>query len=291
MRAARKRGTWQAIVCFVVITAGLNVAGEAQAYRGHRRRGSYSHSYAAARQRQQQYMVQAATAQKNAAEKVLAAAQSTGGAVQSKLDAALSKLRDEAQKFHDAQSTTRHLAKELAEIENEIIEEQKDDSPYAKASKETEAARKSLKDAEARILSEPAVQVELSSFTGSTLIEKRASILALRPEYLQAKAALESSGSQMAHIRTELFQNDKDWKEAAEALTQARKDEKAAEEKTHGGTSGRIANLEKVKNASEAAAAARAAIAQADSVIKAYGGNRYNKSPTASRNPPPNRKK
>ena len=289
MRAADRGVKWQAIVCFLVVICGWNLAGEAQAYRRHR--SSYSHNYYAARQRQQQVMIQAATAQKNAAQQVLNAAEAKGGAAQSKLDAALSKLRDEAQKFHDAQSTTRHLAKELNEIENEIVSEQKDDSPYAKASKQTEAARKKLKETEEAILSEPDVQKELTGSVGSRLFEKKASILELHSEYMLAKAALESEASQLSKIRSELFQSDKDWKEAAEALTQARKDEKAAEEKTHGGTSGRIANLEKVKSASEAAAAARAAIAQADAVIRANGGNRNSQSSSASRNPPPNRKK
>jgi chromosome segregation ATPase len=291
MQFAGKRTSWRALVLVVVAIGGLAVTRQADAYRRRGHSSSNSANSAAIRARQQQAAVQAATAQLNAAKQVLAAAQSSGGAAQAKLDAALSKLRDEAQKFHDAQSTTRHLAKDLAEIEQEILEEQKDDSPYAKAGQHLEAARAKLKEVESQILAEPAVESQLSGLTGSKLDEKRASILGLRPEYLQFKALLEMAGSSWAHIRSELFQNDKDWKAAAEALTQARKDEKAAEEQTHGGTSGRVGTTAKIKNAAEAAAYARATIAQAEAVLRANGGSKYLNSPSSSKNPPPRKNK
>jgi len=72
-----------------------------------------------------------------------------------------------------------------------------------------------------------------------------------------------------------LFRADRHWKEASETLTQARKDEMTAEEMTHSGTSGRIGLAATAKNASEAAAVARAAIAQAEAVLRATGGARY----------------
>jgi hypothetical protein len=268
------------LVC-AVLALSLCAVSQGQAYR---RRG-HSYNYAAARQRQQQAVVQAALAQRSAAQQVLAAAEATGGSAQSKLNAALSKLRESSQQFHDAQSTTRHLAKELSEIENEILGEQTSDSAYAKAGREVEAARTKLKEAEERILAEQKVQLQLEGLTGHKLLEKKASIFELRPEYLEAKAALDAAASSAAHIRTSLFQNDKHWKEAAEALTKARKEEKEAEEKTHAGTSGRVGNTQTVKNASEAAAAARAAIAQAEAVIRANGGSKYLSSSTSQNTP------
>jgi chromosome segregation ATPase len=271
MRRMDERIRWRATALLAVLVSGLVAARPAEAYR---RRG-YSYNYAAIRARQQQLVNQAASAQLSAAKQVLAVAESTGTGAQSKLDAALAKLRESAQQFHDAQSTTRHLAKELAEIENEILGEQTDNSPYAKAGKELETARKKLKDVEERILNEQGVQLQLSGLTGSKLSDKKASILELRPDYLEAKGSLDAAGSAVAHMRSELFQKDSHWKEAAEALTKARKEEKEAEEKTHAGTSGRIANTQTVKNAAEAAAVARAAIAQAESVLRANGGAKY----------------
>src|SRR5205807_9998781 len=104
-------------MAIVVVAANLSPA---KAYR----RSGRSYSYSAMRQRQQMFMNQAANAQLNAAKQVLEAAESTGGNAQSKLDASLNKLREESQKFHEAQSLTRHAAKELAEIEQEILDEQ-----------------------------------------------------------------------------------------------------------------------------------------------------------------------
>src|SRR5438046_914725 len=151
----------RSLVLIAAVFGSLAATRPAEAYRRH----GNSYSYSAMRGRQQQFVNQAANAQLNAAKQVLAAAESTGGGAQAKLDSSLAKLREEAQKFHEAQSTTRHAAKELAEIETEILGEQKDDSPYAKAHKQVEAARNKLQAVEERILAEPAVQLKLSGLT------------------------------------------------------------------------------------------------------------------------------
>lgn len=251
------------------------------------RRYGRSYSYSAMRARQQMFVNMAANAQLSAAKQVLDAAESTGNNAQSKLDASLSKLREEAQKFHEAQSLTRHAAKELAEIEQEILEEQKEDSPYAKASKSVESARKKIKDIEGRILDEPNAKLQLSGLSGAKLAEERESILHRHTDWLEAKTALDMEASELAHVRMELFKSDKHWKEAADTLVQARKDESAAEQMTHSGASGRIGLTFTAKNAAEAAAVARAAMAQAEAVLRANRGGRYLNSPSASRNPPP----
>src|SRR5207237_8966052 len=131
---------------------------------------------------------------------------------------ALSKLREEAQEFHDAQTVTRLAAKELAEIEHEILEEQKEDSAYAKAVKLTDAARGKFKAVEQRILDEPNSQVQLSGLSGIKLAESRESILSLRTDWLEAKITFETEAGALARLRSELIQADKHWKEAAEAL-------------------------------------------------------------------------
>ena len=195
---------------------------------------------------------------------------------QSKLEAALAHLKTEADQFRDAQSTTRHLAKELAEVEQEILEEQKDDSVYAKTFKQVATARLKLAPIEERILNESAVQTQLAGLSGVKLAETKASILERRIEYGQSKSEFDSAARELARIRTELFQADKDWQEAAAALAQARKDEKDAEDDTRGGATIRTASTLKIKNSAEATAAARAAIAQAEKVIKAAERNDKN---------------
>src|SRR5581483_7280545 len=99
----------------------------------------------------------------------------------------------------------------------EILEEQKDDSLYAKAAKSVESARAKLKQVEDRILGENSVQTELSGLSGAKLAESRESILKLRTDWLEAKTALEMEAAELSRIRSGLFQADKQWKEAAEA--------------------------------------------------------------------------
>src|SRR4051812_35373118 len=120
------------VAMFAAIIGGLCGTSEAQASRG-RSRGRSSYNSSAMRARQQQAVIQAALAQRNAAQQVLAAAQSTGSEAQAKLDSALSKLKESSEQFHEAQSTTRHLAKELSKIEDDILDEQKEGSPFRKA--------------------------------------------------------------------------------------------------------------------------------------------------------------
>jgi hypothetical protein len=266
----------------IILVAAAAQLSPAHAYRRHGR----SYSYSAMRQRQQMYLNMAANAQLNAAKQVLDAAESTGSNAQSKLDASLGKLREEAQKFHEAQSLTRHAAKELAEIEQEILTEQKEDSPYSKAAKLVDAARKKLKDIEQQILEEQNVKLQLSGLSGVKLADERGSVLRRHANWLEAKMALEMEASELAHIRMELFKNDKHWKEAADTLVQARKDESAAEQMTHSGASGRIALNFTAKNAAEAATLARAAMVQAEAILRANRGGRYLNPSSTSRNPP-----
>ena len=55
---------------------------------------------------------------------------------------------------------------------------------------------------------------------------------------------------------------------------------------THSGSSGRMSLNFTAKNAAEAATVARAAMAQAEAVLRANRGSRYLNSPSSSRNPP-----
>jgi electron transport complex protein RnfC len=268
------------LICLVAIN--LSLADQPKNKNAKRRRDA--NAKAAAKEKQEEATLRAARAQKSAAEKVLAAAESKGADAQSKLDSSLAKLKEESDQFHDAQSTARHLAKELAEIEQEIIDEQTADSPYAKASKEVETARAKLVAIEERILAEADVQSQLAGLSGVKLVEKQTALLSLRPDYIPAKTALETAGANLTRLRNELFQNDSDWKEASEALAKARKEEQEAEAQTRGPTSGRISIAKSAKNAAEAAAQARAAIAQADKVIRNIENRQKN-------DPPPKKNK
>ena len=139
-----------------------------------------------------------------------------------------------------------------------------------------EVAREKLAQIEERILSESAVQTKLAGLSGLKLVEAKAAVLDDRADYAKMKLELEIAGRELGRIRTELFQADKDWREAAEALAQAHKDEREAEEETRGGSTARSASTSKIKDSAEAAAAARAAIARAEKVIRAAERNDKN---------------
>jgi chromosome segregation ATPase len=144
---------------------------------------------------------------------------------------------------------------------------------------------------EERILATPTVQAKLAGLSGNSLQEAKNKIFEFDEKHLAAKDELTAQGSASAKIRAQLFQADKHWKEAAESLTQARKEEKEAEERTHGGASNHVGLNLKAKSAAEAAAAARAAIAQAEAVLRANGAGNLVNNNSSSNKPRPAGKK
>jgi chromosome segregation ATPase len=220
-----------------------------------------------------QQTIQAAQQQLAAARQVLAAAEAEGSSGKAKLDSALSKLRESSQQFKEAQSTSRHLAKQLAEIEQELLDDQGAGTPMDKATKKLDAARQKLTATEERVLAKPDNESQIAGLTGGKLLEKKTSLLKLEPDYVGAKSDFDAAAAEMSRTRTDLFKSDKDWKETNEALIEARKQEHAAEQKTHEGTGGRVSTTKKVESAAEVAAEARAMIAQAEAVLRANGVN------------------
>jgi len=232
----------------------------------HRR--TNSNARARAQQSQQQAMIKAAQQQLAAGKELLAAAESKGSSAKSKLDSALAKMKESSKDFHDAQSTSRKLAKELAEIEQDLIDDQKPESPYGKASEQLDKARPKLREVEERVVSEPAVQSELTGLTGVKLAERTKAVLTVRPEYIEAKTEFDAAASQVEKLRHELYHNDNDWKATSEALAAARKEEREAESKTRGGVGDRRNMPETIRDAEHAADVARAMIRQAEAVLK-----------------------
>jgi len=289
MRLARAR-----LVCLsrvaIVFLAGIAVAASAAAPHYHHSRGRSSFNSAQARARQNQQIVRAAQQQLAAAKQVLAAAESTGNSAQSKLNEALAKMKSAAAEFHEAQSTTRHLAKELNKIEDEVIDQQADDSPYMKSAQALDAAREKQTKLEEQILADPAVSSQLANLSGSDLAAKKTGIFQSRADWVLARDGVNAAASEHARIRSELFRSDKEWKAAAQALTEARNEEKEAQGKTHSGASNRTGNVQTVRNAAEAAAAARMTIAQAEAIIRSHGGKLPNSNANNNKNQAAKRK-
>jgi hypothetical protein len=191
--------------------------------------------------------------------------------------------------LRDAESTTRHLAKELAEIEEEILDEQADDSAYARSTSRVSETRDQVAKLEERILGEETVQSQLAGLSGGDLLDKRKALLEQRPEYARVKNEFNAAAGELAKIRNDLFQRDPDWKQASVALAEARREEREAETKTRSSASTRVSAGSTAKDAAEAAAAARAAIARSEAIIRAA--ERDDDKKRSTKNPPPKKKK
>lgn len=256
-----------------------------------RKRRSAAQHRQAAQQARQQAMIRAAQAQIAAAKEVLQAAEGKGAQAQARLKSALAQMRQAADDFRDAQSVARHLAKELAEIESDILDEQPADSPFAKAAQRVAALRQKLTQIEEQVLSQEAVARELSTLSGAALAERRLGILKTNPDYVAVKAELMEASQAMDRIRRELFQADPDWRETAKALEEAREEEKASELKTRAAGRGKSEADQTAQDAEEAAAAARVAIAQAEAILRAAKTKPSGKSPSNQKTTNKNKKK
>lgn len=239
--------------------------GEASAQR--RRSRGRSYYAAAAAKARQQAMIRAAEAQKAAAQQVLNAALMKGSSAQSQLDAAVFKLRATADEFRAAHSTAQQFQKQLNEIEQEILSGQAQDSPYAQAVVQLDAAKRALAATEAKVLAIPENVTALSGLAGTDLAKKRADLLELSGEYLSAKESLIAAGSEIDRVRRELFRADADWKSTSEALGQAHKEEREAEHKAAAEGPSQLAPSRDLRSAEKAAAAAQQSLAQAESVL------------------------
>lgn len=232
-----------------------------------RRRGR-GRSSAAAAAAMRQAMIQRAQAQITAAKQVLSAAEYKGANAQAKLSVSLGKLQESASEFRQAHETEHGLAKDLAEIQNEILDEQSADSPYALAQQEVASAKRELEAIKSRILSQPEVSSKLASQQGIALYHLTSNELATHPEYLGAKVRLDKAAADIDRIRRELFRADEDWRLTAEALTQAKQDIQTAEQEAKTSGMSRLGPLSDYRTASNAAAAARAVIAQAEGTLR-----------------------
>ena len=252
---------WRAFIiagCLCGILLGL--ADSAEAYR--RRRGRGSQAAAQARKR----VIAAAETQVAAGKQLLAAAERKGDRAQAEYSSALAKMKQAASEFESAQQEVRDLAKQLAEIETEIVGEQSADSPYALAQLEFEKAKRELQGLEEQFLAAPEVQAKLGGLQGVELFDSKASELERHPEHIAAKARFELAAKEVDRIRRELYRADQDWKDTAEALTDAREERLEAETDTHNVT--RLGPLHDFKNAQQAAAYAKSAIARGEATLR-----------------------
>ena len=219
-------------------------------------------------QAMRQAMINSANQQLAAARNVLAVAESKGANAQSRLGSATIKLQQAADEFRTAHSAVHSLTVQQNEIETEILDQQADDSPLALAEDKVDQAKDHLDEIATRLLDSPAIKEKLAGLKGSEFYARRAEVLSLEPEYSLARSQLQLVADDLERIRRELFQSDSGWKSTAESLVEARKDEAKADSSSASSGMSRLAPLGDLRKASNAAAAARQAIAQSEAVLK-----------------------
>jgi colicin import membrane protein len=253
-------------VAFVLAFGGDSTFAQQNKQKNRRRREQNAAKAAEARE---QAAVRAANAQIAAAKKVLTAAESKEEGAKARLKTALASLKDASQEFDDAQDTVRQLAKDLAEIETEILADQDADSSYAKAAAAVADAKAELKTTEERLV---AMKVPRQS-------------LAQHADYVAAKAKLDAAATAVEAQRRELFRGDSDWRAAAEALTKARQEQNEAAGETGAGSAKRKDAAGDLDQAKDAISAAKAAIRKAEAVIERAKRNDKNKGRPGSNAP------
>lgn len=244
------------------------------------RRSGRGKSSAAAAAARRQSMIQQAQAQIAAAQAVLSAAQSQGGNAQTQLGASLSKMQQATDAFKQAHETEHGLLKELTEIEKEILGEQSVDTPYGRAATEIAQAKRELATIKAQILSQSDVSTKLMGLKGVALTTAASEVLESHSAYALAHARVKTAGREIENVRTALFRADEDWRQTSDALIQVRQDIDAAKQQAIVTGFARMKPLQEYRKASDAAAAARTVIAQAEGVLKSL--NATSKPPPAS---------
>lgn len=253
-------------VALIAIAVALSCPESAQAARYRRGRGRSSAQAAAARR---QATIQQAQAQIAAAQQVLAAAEYKGANAQGKLSEALGKLQHAASEADKAEDTEQSLLAELLKIEKEILSEQSVDTEYHRVHEELNSAKKEMAAAKAEILVRPEVVRELSDLKGVAKTTATNDRLETYPRYAAAHVRVLAAGKELERIKSELFRADADWKETNQALVDVRHDISLSKREASAAGFQRLKPLGDYREASQAAGAARAAIAQAEGVLKA----------------------
>lgn len=240
--------------------------------RGKKSNNNRNAAAAAAKARAQQQL-QRAQAQEAAAQRVLAAAQGKGANATAELQRALGGLQQARVAFESAQTDVRDLEKQLRDIEEEILDEQEEGTEFAQLEDLVEAAREVYKKEETRVLNSPELKSRIAGAAAAA--DYAAAVARFRSDALNsdiplanAKQRLKTVGDDLQRVRAKLFQEDEQWRQIAEELTDARKEMAAANAQAQGSGLSKLGPLGDIRDANKAAAAARAALAQAHSVIQ-----------------------
>lgn len=267
------------LLFLLVISLQLEAQG-----RGHRRTGART---AAMIKAQREAVIKAARAQYAQAEAVLNIAMSKGTGAQSQLSAVLSKMQASVSEMHEARTQEGDLRKDLADIEGDILREQSNDSPYAIAFSRFQDLRTEMAKRESKLLAATgyvATKAELIRNEGPAAVARfRQETLDGDTEYSGQHMRLEELAAEVNRIKRELFKNDSEWNSVHENLLAARKDAADASAEVYKESPNRAEPLRNIKDAKQAATAARVVMAQAESVLRQHNASIKPASKSASK--------
>lgn len=220
-------------------------------------------------------MIKTAQSQYDAAQQVLAATQAGGNAAMARLQGVLAEMTRAANELRESRAESISLTKDLTEIEEDILAEQSSDTPYAKLFEEIRKTKRDLAAAEARITGDAAFIRELERLKqekgAGAAIEFRQFSLNTDLEYAGLHAELVAAVDKQTKLKRELFEKDPEWQSTHDLLLESHKAEHAASAEVHHHAPERAAPKRDIKDAQQASEAARAAMAQAEQVLRSLG--------------------
>jgi chromosome segregation ATPase len=221
-----------------------------------------------------QRMIQQATGQLNTYRQALAAAETEVNSASGDVSAAQGRVEDARKAIQDARASGVESAKSLKTIEAEILAAQTDGSEFSKASLALHEAQDAEKEARERVLDaasykeKKAALMKVEDERAAKLAKLKSDTLAEDMDYQDTADKLKAAQTKFVRVKTALFKASAEWVSASKASREA----DGAESKAHDdATRGAMRNMPakaRLREAQEAAAEARAGIAQAEAILR-----------------------
>ncbi len=189
-----------------------------------RHRSSYYHRRAfASAQAQRVQMIRSLKAQVSAANQVLKTAESQSSMTADKIQGLMKNLDDIRHDMAQAHVDIHNAAKELRLIEADILDEQADDSDYAKAEHDLAEANAALIHLASSHAPEIEIDQDVQSWSDmlAKLSKQKTDEVKADPEFKESYENLLSQQSRIANVRRKLFERDKKWIAAKQELDKA----------------------------------------------------------------------
>lgn len=257
------------VVLLVVLVAMTACAGDAFAQKRRSRNRNRGNSQAQ-RQAVQQSLAQA-KAQAAVAQQALAIASKQVGAAGSAVSAAEGRMTSAGAAFQSAEDDLRNAEREVRELEQQIVDSQANDSPFAEARDAMERAKKAYDDQRGKV--ERAInykaryEAALASSNKAELLPKLQQELLNHSDLLRASITFEAARQACEREKAALLAADPSWKAATDATRAAQSTSSKATIELNNSRLKLAGAKDDYRLAAKAAVAAQAALAQAQAAI------------------------